>query len=79
MSLCPEHDYRSSLTDNAFWAHVYPDVVMPDPALYDEPDFDEISETVKELESRCTICGSYGACAYDSEGRPTIHLEDDKS
>lgn len=65
MSLCPEGDYRASLSDEDFWAHVfktdYPDI--------DESDLDETSS----LPMPCPVCGSIEACDYDSEGRPLIH------
>lgn len=74
MSLCPESGYRSNLNDEEFWARVAANVGVYVGDLFEQEE-DECSE--KDLE-RCTICGSYGACEYDSEGRPLIHLEDDK-
>ena len=71
--LCSEADYRDGLSDTDFWAHVYgswQDAFDPDdtglPRQFDgEP---------------CPECGEAGACTYDVEGRPLIHVisDDDK-
>ena len=76
-ALCPEAEYRASPSDADFWAHVYgldgPDRPY-DPE--DDPNVPDVAEY--ELETRlanpCPECGQVGACAYDSEGRPLIHV-----
>jgi hypothetical protein len=78
MSLCPESEYRASLTDEEFWEHVFhgddgPDDYDPssDPNL---PD-DVVGEGY--LGTPCSVCGTYlEACGYDTEGRPVIHVEE---
>lgn len=68
MSLCPEHEQRAAMTDNEFWEHVYP----PEP----EPELDD--DQPEEQAERCPECGSTGACAYDADGRPLIHIRSDE-
>jgi hypothetical protein len=65
MSLCPEGEYRNTLSDEEFWAHIF----QTDYQESDGPDFDD--PTV--LLVPCYVCGSMTACGYDSEGRPMIH------
>ncbi len=72
-SICPEHNYRESLSEEEFWSYVfqnrYADWTGPE-----EPD--DIDD--ESIEDRCLVCGSTGACMYDSEGRPLIHsVEED--
>lgn len=73
MSLCPDNEYRNSLTEQEFWEYVlhteYPNWIDSD-----DPDLDDDLS-----QATCTVCGSNGACAYDSEGRPMIHTEDDRN
>lgn len=82
MSLCPESEYRASLTDAEFWEHVFhgddgPDDYDPDDDPYAPTG--ELGESV--LASACDVCGTLlEACAYDVDGRPMIHVvkeEDD--
>lgn len=69
--LCPEGEYRDSLSDEDFWAHVF------QTDYSDWTDFDNQNPNYPEwdLGNPCIICGSTGACGYDSEGRPLIHSE----
>lgn len=73
--LCPEAELRDAMDDGEFWAHV---LAQPDPVGERFPDDAEIAEY--ELNARladpCPECGQYGACAYDIEGRPLIHVAD---
>lgn len=68
MSLCPEHELREKMSDDEFWAHVFP---QPE---FDEEDFLN-SEPLDRVDTSCSVCGSNTACGYDSEGRPLIHSE----
>ncbi len=63
--LCPEADRIDGMTDDAFWEHVY----GADPADSEPP---EQEVTVGDP---CRVCGSPGACGYDSEGLPLIHAD----
>lgn len=55
------------MSDADFWAHV----LGADTADY-EPDIDpEMDRGV------CNVCGSTTACAYDAEGLPLIHAQED--
>ena len=71
--LCPEAAMRAAMTDSEFWSHVYHQHEFDDPR---EPDDKEIAEY--ELDAKlaepCPECGQYGACSYDLEGRPLIHV-----
>lgn len=68
--LCPEADYRDTLTDEDFWAHVYPQG--------DGPDADGTEDGYAPPYGRpCEVCGELGACGYDAEGRPMIHAEEE--
>lgn len=73
MALCPEAAYRVSLTDAEFWDHVFN---RPDPR-HDEHAFGADREEVDmltRLATPCPECGQAGACAWDAEGRPMIHI-----
>lgn len=78
MSLCPEAEYRASLTDAEFWEHVFhgddgPDDYDPsDDAGAPRPD-----DPVLVL-NPCPVCGTwYKACGYDAEGLPMVHVTED--
>jgi hypothetical protein len=75
MSICPEHDYRSNLSDQEFWGRVAANLIADTQIDYNDEDLYDQEEDFNP----CTICGSSGACGYDIEGRPMIHLEDDRS
>lgn len=71
MSLCPEAELRAGMTDAEFWEHVLqPESVGRD---YDI-DLDDIEQMQG---SPCPVCGQPGACGYDADGRPMIHLMED--
>ena len=63
--LCPEADLRDAMTDDEFWAHVFPSA--------EEEDWGEVTSLGL---IPCPVCDSDGACGYDSFGRPLIHLPD---
>lgn len=62
-----------AVDDAEFWDRVFHQERPPEP---DPPEPDDVAEW--ELESRigtpCPECGQRGACAYDAEGRPMIHV-----
>lgn len=68
VSLCPEYDYRQSLSDGDFWEHVF-NGGLPE-MLFEEPETDEY------IMAPCIHCGSVGACGYDEQGRAMIHCLD---
>lgn len=77
MSLCPESEYRASLSDEDFWQYV---LIGPD-ALDDrdyDPDDDPNAPRPEDPEltlTSCPVCGTYyTACEYDAEGRPMVHV-----
>ncbi len=78
MSRCPEAEYRASLSDADFWAHV----LQHDPAnpeTDDGPDIDDLALTTNQG-TPCPECGEYVVCAYDSQGRAMTHvIESDDS
>lgn len=69
--ICPEFEYRNTLSDEDFWAYVFPNSDFPELTDYfDGPDLDD--PTV--LDTPCPVCHSTTACGYDSEGRAMIHV-----
>ena len=79
MSLCPESAKRAAMTDPEFWEHVFPQRPRVEfnfePVDDDPPDPLAIDDT-----QPCAECGERGACGYDAEGRPMVHVvtEDDE-
>lgn len=63
--LCPEHDKRAAMTDDEFWAYVFPQ--PPEPTIWDDDG--------PGMDQACEVCGESGACGYDAEGRPMIHTD----
>ena len=77
--LCPEADERDAMDDNEFWNYVFNRDERPDAP---EADWDDMEPTDEELRRPpCEVCGSIGACGYDTEGLPLIHAiaPDDES
>lgn len=76
MSLCPEADIRAAMTDDEFWAHVF-----PQEAAYEgwdpDPEDDAYMATLPSWVSNpCPVCGSFTECGVDDEGRPLVHAVD---
>ncbi len=67
MSLCPESEYRASLTDSEFWEHIYPDDVEFD------YDFSDDDVHIGLMGTTCQVCGASSECGWDESGRPWIH------
>ena len=72
MSLCPEAAERAAMSDDEFWAHVLEPLQPPGEDVYDLP------RESADL-GPCPECGELGACAYDAEGRPMVHVREDDS
>ena len=70
MSLCPESEYRASLTDGEFWEYVLLGVRPGEVTDDDESDMDAITAQTDP----CPECGERGACGYDNEGRAMVHV-----
>lgn len=67
--LCPEADLRDAMSDDEFWAHVFP---QPEP--FDQwEDVPEVDITLAVMP--CRVCGSDGSCGTDAEGRALIHAD----
>lgn len=64
------------MSDADFWSHVFPqDRNVPE---YDWTHEVEVSVLDGvEIAAPCPECGSFGACAYDAEGRALIHASAD--
>ena len=80
--MCPEAEFRASLSDGEFWDYVFNGVRPGDPRPDDyDPDDDLNAPPSDRLDlTPCAVCGGYGACGYDDEGRALIHAtpeEDD--
>lgn len=71
MSLCPDAEYRASLSEDDFWPYVLLGQ-RPGDEPDEGPDMDDPLFT--DQGSACPECGEFGACAYDSEDRPMIHV-----
>lgn len=85
MSLCPENEYRASLSDGEFWDYVLlgrrPDDPIADYDPTDDPNAPMDPEGEGYLASPCPVCGTYlEACGYDVDGNAWVHCtpEDDE-
>lgn len=68
-----EHAYRDSLDEGDFWNYVLLGIRPDDPspeADYDPEDFEALGLSP----SPCPECGQLGACGYDAEARPFVHV-----
>lgn len=79
MSLCPESEYRASLSDEEFWEYV---LIGPDAGREYDPDEDLNAPRQDDPQLTvipCVVCGTYyAACGYDEEGRPMVHAIPDE-
>jgi hypothetical protein len=68
--LCPQADLRDAMDEDEFWDHVFHggEVDL-------EPDYEDMEPIDEEVHipTPCEVCGSTGACGYDTEGRALIH------
>lgn len=73
--LCPEADLRDQMDDGEFWDHVFP-------ARPEDDDWPDPEDFGPDIPVPCPVCGDTGACGYDEDGRPWIHVigasEDDE-
>lgn len=71
--LCGEADLRDAMTDEEFWERVY-----SREAWTEEDPWDNGPPDVLIMENGvtnpCPECGALGACSYDAEGRPMVHV-----
>lgn len=69
--LCPEADTRDRMDDSEFWDHVFNRAKR-------YGGWNDIDETFEDfgpdILSPCPMCGDTGACGYDQQGRPWIHV-----
>ena len=72
---CPEAATRDGLNDADFWALVFAQEPFEDDGYQYEPVLDDDLRT--QLANPCPECGASGACGYDTEGRPMIHVTED--
>ena len=70
MSLCPDREYRESLSEDDFWPYV---LLGQRPGEYVEPEPD-FGDGYFIGDDACPECGEFDACGYDAEGRPMIHV-----
>ena len=62
---------RSVMTDAEFWEHVFGGAPM-------EPEVDfDADDDADRIRVPCSLCGEFGACGYDEQGRPLIHATDE--
>lgn len=78
MSICPEGEYRNSLSEEEFWNYVCRSLGPEEPPdSLTEDEIDYIRENGGDIPQPCPVCRSIIACSYDSEGRPMIHVVED--
>lgn len=72
---CLVRDRRAGMTDDEFWADVYPGHTPPPDsgADLDDEAVDYGPDGDVPVSEPCPECGEPGACAWDAEGRPLIH------
>lgn len=70
--LCVEADLRDGMDDSEFWEHVF----GKRGPLHDLPIDADDWRTHVAIDTLCPVCGGTGACGYDTEGRPFIHVEE---
>lgn len=71
---CAASRRRATMSDDEFWQDVA-DSLSPSPPGWSEDD-DPAPEVDPQFATLpCPVCGSSGACGYDSEGRALIHAD----
>lgn len=68
---CSSRARRAALTDEAFWVDVADSILGPS----DIDDIDDI-DVATLTGDPCPVCGEYGACMADAEGRLLVHVID---
>jgi len=72
--MCRVRDKRRTMNDEDFWADVFGEQLG-----YPLTEAQELDECFGiEAPNPCPECGAVVACGYDSEGRPMIHVVEDK-
>lgn len=76
VSQCAAAVHRAGMTDEEFWQDVADDL---QPWIGACPDADDsgLDDSVAATRSPCPECGAPGACAWDADGRPLIHVSGD--
>lgn len=69
--LCPEAAERDAMDEGEFWERVARNLGVN----VGEPDVAQACDPQVLIEP-CGVCGSDGACGYDTEGRALIHATD---
>lgn len=80
MTLCPEAEYRASLSDAEFWEHVLLGGVQVEDDYDPDSDPNCPPETPMACDEwgTCPLCGETGACAFDVNGDPMRHVTSDR-
>lgn len=78
MTLCPEAEYRASLSDDEFWDYVYNGIKHDDFSDESGPEVEEPEFHPVDSWGRCPLCGEHGACGYDLNGEPMRHVVSDR-
>lgn len=72
--LCSEAEMRDAMDDGEFWAHVLQPNEGPDDGY--DPDDDWNAPPPDDIVMNpCEVCGEWGPCGYDAEGRILIHWQ----
>ena len=76
LSTCPEAEILAAMTDLEFESYVAGRLSGLSEEDYDWSEEDPSAFDISQsgISDRCPECGEYGACGYDSLGRPMIHV-----
>jgi hypothetical protein len=72
---CSKRSARANMTDEEFWDDVAETLGSREP---DVDDMEYAYNGFLSQPSACPECGEFGACGYDSQGRPMIHAVKDE-
>lgn len=71
--LCSEADLRDAMDEGDFWAHVLLPPGEGEDRDYDPDDDWNAPPPEDVVMNPCEVCGEWGPCGYDAEGRILIH------
>lgn len=78
VSPCEVNIRRAAMTDEDYWADVAASLGHPQDPIEPDPDDDPPDPPAVTLyDSPCAVCGTTGACAYDANGLPLIHADEE--
>lgn len=75
--MCAVNVRRSTMSDEDYWADVAASLGHPQDVEYDPDDDEPDPPAVTVYDSPCAVCGTTGPCAYDANGLPLIHADEE--